>query len=102
VKIADAASPCSDLRAWACAVIVSGVQPFELTGGIRGSVVMPYCTRSEHDRGRSMEHCGCARGTARRYQTNHSRHSSSRAFGLIRRALGAVPWQEGGDIEVVR
>lgn len=81
------------LRDWAVAVCVAGVRAGELSP-IRGYDVMPKCT--VHYRG-----CGCARGSVRRYTTNHHRHSMSRAFDAIRRALGAVPWHEDGDLEIV-
>ena len=81
------------LRAWAQAIFVSRVHLSELSA-LRGSVVMPKCTR--HERG-----CGCARGVVRRFQTNHAATSLSRSFEEIRRVLGAVPWHEDGDLEVV-
>jgi len=81
------------LRDWAIAICVAGRRAGELPA-IRGYDVVPQCTR--HFRG-----CGCARGTVRLSTTNHHRHSSSRAFNEIRRALGAVPWEEDGDREVL-
>lgn len=83
------------LRSWAEAVCVGRVHVVEMPG-LQGSVLMPLCTRPSHGRG-----CGCARGTVRYYRTNHHKTSTSRTFNAIRGALGAAPWQEGGDVEVV-
>lgn len=83
------------LRAWAEATLVARVHLSELSA-LRGSVVMPRCTRRDHG-----SRCGCARGTVRLFKTNHAATSFSRKFEGIRRVLGAVSWREDGDIEVL-
>jgi hypothetical protein len=83
------------LRTWALAILDARVFPAELAC-VRGFIVIPRCTRGHHGPG-----CGCARGSVRLYKTNHGKHSMSRKFDEIRRVLGAVPWQEDGDVEVL-
>lgn len=76
---------------WACALVEAAVP---MAPRIQGTSLMPMCTKH-------FEGCGCARGTVRRFHTNHHKTSTSTSFNKIRNVLGAVVWHQGGDIERV-